>query len=133
MPFVHTYLHQDTPVATREPTVMAIHDALVSGIGMPQDELFNMLHLYDPANFFYSRSFNGMARSDCALVIEITLRRGRSDAMKRTLYQHIAKNLTALGHKADDIFIFMHENDYSDWSVGQGKFAMALVQQRGDE
>ena len=132
MPFVHTYLHQDTPAATRAPTVMAIHEALVSGIGMPQDELFNMLHLYDPANFFCSRSFNGMARSDRVLVVEITLRRGRSDAMKRALYQDIAKNLTALGHKADDIFIFMHENDYSDWSVGQGKFAMALVQQRGD-
>jgi phenylpyruvate tautomerase PptA (4-oxalocrotonate tautomerase family) len=73
-----------------------------------------------------------MARSDKALVVEITLRRGRSDAMKRSLYQHIADNLTALGHRNDDIFIFMHENDYSDWSVGQGKFAMALQQQRGD-
>jgi phenylpyruvate tautomerase PptA (4-oxalocrotonate tautomerase family) len=132
MPFVHTYLHQDTPVTMREPTVQAIHQGLVSGIGMPEDELFNMLHLYDPAYFFYSRSFNGMARSDKALVVEITLRRGRSDAMKRSLYQHIADKLTALGHRSDDIFIFMHENDYSDWSVGQGRFAMALQQQRGD-
>ncbi len=132
MPFVHTYLHQDTPTAMREPTVQAIHQGLVSGIGMPEDELFNMLHLYDPAHFFYSRSFNGMARSDKALVVEITLRRGRSDAMKRSLYQHIADNLTMLGHHSDDIFIFMHENDYSDWSVGKGKFAMALQQQRGD-
>ncbi len=133
MPFVHTYIHQDTPVATRESIVMAIHQALVSGIGMPQDELFNMLCLYDPANFFYSRTFNGMVRSNHALVVEITLRRGRSDAMKRVLYQDIAKNLIALGHKADDIFIFMHENDYSDWSVGKGKFAMELAQQRGDQ
>ncbi len=111
---------------------MAIHKALVSGIGMPPDELFNMLHVYDPAHFFYNRTFNGMQRSDQVVVVEITLRRGRSDAMKRTLYQHIADNLRALGHRPDDIFIFMHENDYSDWSVGQGKFAMTLVQQRGD-
>jgi Tautomerase enzyme len=132
MPFVHTYLHQDTPTSLHEPTIMAIHNALVSGIGMPQDELFNMLHLYNPAHFFYSRTFNVMVRSDNALIVEITMRRGRSDAMKRTLYQHIADNLTALGHRADDLFIFMHENDYSDWSVGQGKFAMALQQQSGD-
>ena len=32
----------------------------------------------------------------------------------------------------DDVFIFTHENDYSDWSVGQGRFAMALVQQPGE-
>jgi hypothetical protein len=29
------------------------------------------------------------------------------------------------------VFIFTHENDYSDWSVGEGLFAMALVQQPG--
>lgn len=132
MPFVHTFLHQDTPVALRESTVMAIHQSLVGGIGMPPDELFNMLHLYDPAHFFYNRTFNGMERGEKVLVIEITLRRGRSDAMKKALYAQIATRLTELGHRPDDIFIFMHENDYSDWSVGQGKFAMALQQQRGD-
>ena len=30
-----------------------------------------------------------------------------------------------------DTFIFLHENDYSDWSVGGGVAAMALVQQTG--
>lgn len=48
----------------------------------------------------------------------------------RTLYANIARNLQ---ESADvdpaDVFIFTHENDYSDWSVGHGKFAMALVQQ----
>lgn len=32
-----------------------------------------------------------------------------------------------------DVFIFMHENDYSDWSVGNGVFAMAIAQQRGTD
>ena len=27
----------------------------------------------------------------------------------------------------------MHENDYSDWSVGNGVFAMAIAQQRGTD
>jgi hypothetical protein len=26
-----------------------------------------------------------------------------------------------------------HENDYSDWSVGNGQFAMVLAQQRGSD
>jgi len=46
-----------------------------------------------------------------------------------TLSGH-ARNLKAKASVApDDVFIFTHENDYSDWSVGGGKFAMALVQQ----
>ena len=132
MPFVHTYVHQNTSTERREAVANAIHRGLISGIGMPEDELFNMVHSYEPSHFHYSRSFNGIARSDHLTVIEITMRRGRSDAMKRALYADIAENLYRLGGMTkQDVFIFMHENDYSDWSVGNGQFAMALVQQRG--
>lgn len=101
---------------------------------MPQDELFNLVTEYGEGEFFYDLRFNGIARSDQLIVVEITMRRGRSDAMKRDLYAAIARNLeqnAAVSPK--DIFIFMHENDYSDWSVGNGVFAMAITQQRGTD
>ncbi|CAM3776400.1 tautomerase family protein [Paracidovorax anthurii] len=132
MPFIHTYLPQATPPGEREGIVQAIHQALVDGIAMPEDELFNMVTAYAPGQFAFSRSFNGVARSDEVVVVEITLRRGRSDAMKRDLYTGIARNLGVMARVAPaDVFIFMHENDYSDWSVGYGRFAMGLVQQVG--
>lgn len=132
MPFVHTYLPESTPVDVREAVVQAIHQALIEGIGMPADELFNMVTGYAPAQFAFSRSFNGVARSDGVVVVEITLRRGRSDAMKRALYAAIARNLQTMAQiEPSNVFIFMHENDYSDWSVGHGCFAMALTQQVG--
>ncbi|MGH6638939.1 MAG: tautomerase family protein [Polaromonas sp.] len=132
MPFIRTSVHQSTSPQQRQGIVDGIHQALVDSIGMPDDELFNLVTGYDPEQFFYSRSFNGMARSERLVVVEITMRRGRSDAMKRDLYARIARNLKAnAGVAADDVFIFTHENDYSDWSVGGGKFAMALVQQPG--
>lgn len=132
MPFIRTNVHQSTSPEHRQGIVMGIHQALVDSIGMPEDELFNMVNDYGAGQFFFDPSFNGMARSDRPVVVEITLRRGRSDAMKRALYAAIARNLKAnAGVAPDDVFIFMHENDYSDWSVGGGKFAMALVQQPG--
>ena len=132
MPFIHTHLPDSTPGTTRDAIVQGIHQALVESIGMPQDELFNMVTGYAPGQYAFSRSFNGVARSDAAVVVEITLRRGRSDAMKRDLYAAIACHLQAMAQVAPaDVFIFMHENDYSDWSVGHGRFAMALVQQVG--
>ncbi|MGL5446665.1 MAG: tautomerase family protein [Rhabdaerophilum sp.] len=101
---------------------------------MPGDELFNQVTEYDPADLFYSRSFNGIARSDDFIVVEITMRRGRSDAMKRALYADIVRNLAERAQvNPRDAFIFMHENDYSDWSVGNGVFAMAIAQQRGSD
>lgn len=132
MPFIRTNVPQDTPAATREAIVQGIHQALVDSIGMPPDELFNLVAGYAPGDFACNRTFNGVARSDRVVVVEITLRRGRSDAMKRALYAAVARNLQSMAGVAPaDVFIFMHENDYSDWSVGHGRFAMELAQQTG--
>ncbi len=132
MPFIRTSVPKDTPHQRRQAIVDGIHDALVASIGMPADELFNLVAEHDAQSFFYSRSFNGFARSDQVVVVEITLRRGRSDAMKRALYAAIARNLHEKAQVLpSDVFIFTHENDYSDWSVGGGKFAMAIIQQAG--
>lgn len=134
MPFVRTQVHRDTSQTHRQATVEAIHQALVDSIGMPESELFNLLSDYQSDQFFYDRRFNGIARSERLVVVEITLRRGRSDAMKRDMYAAIARNLEeATGLSPRDLFIFLHENDYSDWSVGNGVCAMALVQQVGTD
>lgn len=132
MPFVRTAMPRGTEQSRKLRIVQGIHEALVEGIGMPKDELFNLVTEYGDGEFFYDRSFNGIARSENLIVVEITMRRGRSDAMKRDLYAAITRNLEATAAVSPkDVFIFMHENDYSDWSVGNGVFAMAIVQQRG--
>jgi phenylpyruvate tautomerase PptA (4-oxalocrotonate tautomerase family) len=134
MPFIRTSVRRDTSPERTSAIVHGIHDALVAAIAMPADELFNQVNRYEPDDFFYDRRFNGISRSDDLVVVEITMRRGRSDAMKRDLYARIAANLErAAGVNPRDVFIFTHENDYSDWSVGNGRFAMNLVQQRGDD
>ncbi|AWB08478.1 tautomerase family protein (plasmid) [Azospirillum humicireducens] len=134
MPFVRTALPKGTEQSRKIRIVEGIHDALVESIGMPKDELFNLVSEYGDGEFFYDRSFNGIARSEKLIVVEITMRRGRSDAMKRALYAAIARNLESMAAVSPkDVFIFMHENDHSDWSVGNGVFAMALVQQRGTD
>ena len=134
MPFIRTAVPKGSKSEFKRAIVDGVHEALVHAIGMPSDELFNLIAEYEPDNFHYDRRFNGIARSDQLVVIEITMRRGRSDAMKKALYAAIAANLQARANvNTADIFIFMHENDYSDWSVGHGQFAMAIVQQRGKD
>jgi phenylpyruvate tautomerase PptA (4-oxalocrotonate tautomerase family) len=134
MPFIRTALPETMSLADRTEVVHGIHDALVTSINMPYDELFNLVTTYSKDDFFYSKTFNGIKRSENFITVEITMRRGRSDAMKRDLYELIVKNIsqkTEISPK--DVFIFIHENDYSDWSVGNGVFAMNLVQQRGTD
>ena len=134
MPIVRTVVKAGTSTDLKQKIVSGIHAALVDSIGMPEEELFNLVQDYDPNDFFYSRKFNEISRSDSIVLIEITMRRGRSDAMKTALYAGIARNLEQNANiDPRDVFIFMHENDHSDWSVGNGKFAMKIVQQPGQD
>jgi phenylpyruvate tautomerase PptA (4-oxalocrotonate tautomerase family) len=134
MPIIRTAVPKNTSSKTKEKIVHGIHDVLVDALGMPADELFNLVSSYSKEDFFYSRSFNGITRSDNLICIEITMRRGRSDAMKKAMYAKISSNLNQkAGISPRDIFIFTHENDYSDWSVGNGVFAMQIAQQRGGD
>ena len=95
-------------------------------------QIFNLKTESQPNNLHDDHRFNWIARSDQLMVIEITMRLGRSDAIKSVLYAEIAANLHAGANvNTADIFIFMRENDDSNWSVGHGQFAMAIVQQRG--
>ena len=134
MPFIRVAVKKGTSPFKKNGIVSGVHQALVDSIQMPNDELFNLMTEYEPENFFYDRKFNGIARSENLIVIEITMRRGRSDAMKKMLYAKIAENLEKFADVSPkDVFIFTHENDYSDWSVGNGEFAMQLTQQRGPD
>lgn len=52
MPFIRTSVHKETPSVQRQAIVDGIHQALVDGIGMPADELFNLVTDYDAEQFF---------------------------------------------------------------------------------
>lgn len=106
MPFIRTAVKRGSSPEQKQAIVDGVHQALVASIGMPIDELFNLVSEYQPENFYYDRRFNSISRSDNLVVIEITMRRGRSDAMKKTLYANIAANLEMLGRISQRTFSY---------------------------
>ena len=134
MPFIRTALRETRSESDRSAIVTAIHDDLVDSIDMPRDELFNLVQTYNDQSFFYDRNFNGICRSDDLVVVEITMRRGRGDRLKRKMFEAIAENISrSTCQSKRDVFIFVHENEHSDWSIGNGQFAMEFVQQKGSD
>ncbi len=61
--------------------------------------------------------------------VHTTIRRGTDATQKAAVAANFEANAQV---SPRDVFIFTHENGYSDWSVGTGRFAMTLVQQRGN-
>lgn len=134
MPFTRVAVKEGTSPEQKQAIAHGIHQAMVDSLGIPQDDFFQLLSEYGPDDFFFDRRFLGIDRSDDLVVIQITMRRGRSDAMKRDLYARTTENLkTRAGIRSQDVFIYITENDFSDWSVGNGQMSMAIVQQRGDD
>ena len=62
-----------------------------------------------------------VARSGDPLVVQITLRGGRSDTKKRALYHRITQLLAETpGIRTQDVVIVLSENSLVDWSFGDG-------------
>lgn len=119
MPLVRLDLPQSLAEQAR-PIADAVHSALVSAIGIPADDRFQVISLHSPAHLIIDANYLGIPRSDKALIVQIYLRQGRSVELKKALYAAIATNLTTLGLRAEDVLVSLSENDLPDWSFGLG-------------
>lgn len=101
----------------------AVHDALVEAIGIPPDDLFQVLNGHDgPRRLFrYDDGYLGIHRDDDLVFIAITMRSGRTAAQKQSLYRRIADlSQQYAGTDPRNVFVTITENEPLDWSFGNG-------------
>ncbi len=121
MPLVRISLPATAARWSRSRISEAVHRALVEAVGIPPDDRFQVISAHAAEDLIFDPSYLGVSRSVSFMVVEITLRRGRSPAQKRALYRAIVNNVhAATGARVEDIMIVLHENDPADWSFGAG-------------
>lgn len=98
----------------------AVHAALVATCTVPPADRFHLITRPDAASRSIDPAFPGVARSADASIVEVLLRRGRTDEQKRALYHQTVERAVAAGWRADDIMIALCENGPADWSFGGG-------------
>jgi len=98
----------------------AVHDALVDAIGIPRDDLFQVLTSHD-GTLRYDADYLGIHRDDDIVYVAITMRSGRTPTQKQALYRRIAE-LTHeyAGTEPRNVFVSVTENEPIDWSFGDG-------------
>lgn len=127
MPIARIFIKKGKTFVQKKAISEAIQQALVESIKIPADDYFQIFSEHDAEDFFYDKNYLGIHRSNDVLFIQITFRRGRSDAMKEELYRKITENLKEKTQvREEDVFIFLVENDFSDWSVGSGQASMKI-------
>jgi phenylpyruvate tautomerase PptA (4-oxalocrotonate tautomerase family) len=122
MPFVRIDALRADP-ARLDGLGRAVHEALIDAIGIPADDLFQVPTSHDRATgtFRYDPGYLGVHRDDGIVYIDITMRSGRTDAQKQALYARIAElSARYAGTEPRNVFITIHENQFADWSFGNG-------------
>jgi phenylpyruvate tautomerase PptA (4-oxalocrotonate tautomerase family) len=98
----------------------AVHEALVDAIGIPEDDLFQVLTSHD-GTIRYDPDYLGVHRDDGIVFVDITLRSGRTDEQKKNLYAKVAELASKYADvEPRNVFITLHENQFADWSFGEG-------------
>jgi len=101
----------------------AVHEALIDAIGIPADGLFQVLTSHDgtTGTFRYDPDYLGVHRDDDVVYVDITMRVGRPDDQKRALYARLAELASKYaGTEPRNVFVVIHENQFADWSFGDG-------------
>jgi phenylpyruvate tautomerase PptA (4-oxalocrotonate tautomerase family) len=112
----------------------AVHDALVDAIGIPPDDLFQVLASHDgtQGTLRYDDGYLGVHRDDDLVFVAITMRSGRTADQKQALYRRIAELAREYaGTEPRNVFVTITENELIDWSFGEGVAQYAETARRG--
>jgi phenylpyruvate tautomerase PptA (4-oxalocrotonate tautomerase family) len=121
MPLVTVNLLKGRSADDKDSIATSIQAALVSTLGVPEEDRYQLFNEYDGENFRHTSGYLGLTYTDQLLIIEITFLEGRDDEVKKSLLAEINRNLVAAGVVgADDVFVLITEIGRANVSFGKG-------------
>ncbi|HWE89196.1 MAG TPA: tautomerase family protein [Pseudonocardiaceae bacterium] len=120
MPLVRISLRAGTSPADQRAIADGVHEAMVSAIGIPAKDRFQIIDERPAESMIFDPSYLGVHRQS-VVCVQITLARGRPAELKQSLYRAVADNLEKTGVRREDVFTVLYETGREDWSVGNGE------------
>ncbi|HEV7367651.1 tautomerase family protein [Arenibaculum sp.] len=121
MPLLHISMRAGKPEAYRQAIFDGLYRAMRETFNVPEDDQFMTITEHDAANFRYSASYLGVARSDDLVLIRITANDTRGIEQKKALFRRIAELLGENpGIRPEDVFVSLVEVAKENWSLGNG-------------
>ena len=106
----------------------AVQNGLISALGIPPEDFFQIIHILPRSQFRHMSSFLGLNYSDDLIVLEITFISGRPKEKRLGLLK--AWNdavVSAAGISPDDLLILLYETPGENISFGRGLAQRAHV------
>ena len=121
MPLVKVNLLEGRSAEEKDSIADSIQAALVSTLGVPEADRYQLFNEYDGPRFRHTSGYLGVTYTDQLLIVEITFLEGRSDEVKKSLLAEMNRNLVAAGVVGeDDVFVLITEIGRANVSFGRG-------------
>src|ERR1700756_2801176 len=100
----------------------AVQNGLISALGIPPEDFFQIIHILPKSQFRHTRSFLGLNYSDDLIVLEITFISGRPKEKRLRLLEALNEAVVAAaGIAPDDLLITLYETPGENISFGRGE------------
>jgi Tautomerase enzyme len=110
----------------------AIQDALISALGIPPEDFFQIIHIRPRSQFRHTPSFLGLHYSDDLILLEITFISGRPREKRLGLLQALNERVVAAtGISPDDLMTTLYETPGENISFGRGFAQRAHISDQG--
>jgi len=99
----------------------AVQQGLISALGVPLDDFFQIIHVLPSTQFRHTGSFLGLEYSDDLILLEITFIAGRPKEKRLGLLKALNDAVvTAAKISPDDLVITLYETPGENISFGRG-------------
>ncbi|TAK58381.1 MAG: tautomerase family protein [Bacteroidetes bacterium] len=97
-----------------------VHEAMVETINCPPDALYHIINQVKREQLTYMPEYKGMKRSENVIILQITLKEGRTPEQKKQMYEKISSGLNSnLGIRFEDIIIILTDSAAENWYFGR--------------
>jgi hypothetical protein len=112
----------------------AVQTGLISALGIPPDDFFQIIHILPRGRFLHTQSFLGLKYSDGLILLDITFISGRPKEKRLGLLKALNDEIVAAaGISPDDLLITLYEVPGDNISFGRGLAQRAHISGQGPE
>jgi hypothetical protein len=99
----------------------AVQNGIVSALGVPSDDFFQVIHVLPTNRFLHTSSFLDLSYSDKLILLEVTFISGRSKETRLGQLKALNDGVVAAAEiPPDDLFIMLYEIPGENISFGRG-------------
>src|SRR5215467_2358860 len=121
MPLVRIDLRKGKPAAYKKAIGDGVYRAMRETFTVPDEDRFMVVTEHDEDQFFYSKTYLGIDRTDNLVIIQITVTNSRNVDQKKALFARIVELLAEQpGVRPQDVFVNLLADLKEIWSFGNG-------------